>query len=168
MAKISGNFGSQQTGNGVVQLLSPLGLVWRRAIEWGGTTALGSDGVSITFDNSNLPMEGHVVKVDTDGKAAAVAAGETDANLSLGVVWTGYDQHDSGAIDTITMIDGGYFLFDVDASLVEAAVAGQALYWSASVNQFTDDATGAYAVGVCEQTGMSRGGKTFTRIKWTR
>tara|TARA_R110000824_G_scaffold235549_1_gene424337 strand:- start:49 stop:552 length:504 start_codon:yes stop_codon:yes gene_type:complete len=167
MAKISGNFGSGQTTNGVLELLSPLAMVWRRAIEWGGTSALDSDGVSITFTNTNLPKEGQVVKVNSSGKAIAVAAGD-DTNESYGVVWTGYDQSDSGAVDTITMLDSGYMLFDVDASLVHSATAGALMYFSASVQKWTTTTTDAVAHGVCEQTAIVRGGKTFTRIKWTR
>lgn len=168
MVKLSGNFGSQQTANGVVELLSPLTMIWRRPIEWGGTSALGSDGVSVTFTNTNLPKEGEVVKIGTDGKAAYLTGAETDANMSLGLVWTGYEQHDSGAVDTITMIDSNYMLFDVDASRIDSATAGEAIYWSASAKQFTTDTTSAYAVGVCEMTGTVRGGNTFTRIKWSR
>ena len=60
MAKITGDFGSSQKANGVVELLSPLAMVWRRPLEWGGTSSLGSDGVSVTFTNTNLPKEGEI------------------------------------------------------------------------------------------------------------
>ena len=171
MAKISGNFGSGQTANGVLELLSPLAMVWRRAIEWGGTSALGSDGVSVTFTNTNLPKEGQVVAINTSGKAVAMAGTDTGdlAVESYGVVWTGYDQADSGAVDTITVLQGGFMLFDVDASLVSGTpTAGGAAYYSASINKWTSATTGgALSFGTIEQTGIVRGGQTFTRIKWS-
>lgn len=179
MAKISGNFGSGQTSNGVVEILSPLAGVWRRPIEWGGDSSLGSDGVSVTFTNTNLPEEGQVVEVGTDGTAdhcAALTGTETDLlrKASLGLVWTGKDQHDSGAVNTFTMIDGSNFLFDVSAGRVGSTLAaGKRALWDRVNKKFesTDNASGAtsmYNIGVVEQIGIARGGQTFARIKWTR
>jgi len=176
MAKLTGEFGSSQKANGVVELLSPLAMVWRRPIEWGGTSSLGSDGVSVTFTNTNLPKEGEVVYVFTDGTAKAAAdltAADTGA-ASLGVVWTGYEQHDSGAIDTFTMIDGNYFLYDVSddrAKSGDPPVAGSLVYFDAGNKGYTDStgsgATHYHKIGTCEST-RTTGGTTYYRIKWSR
>jgi hypothetical protein len=179
MAKITGDFGSSQKANGVVELLSPLAMVWRRPLEWGGTSSLGSDGVSVTFTNTNLPKEGEIVYVYTDGTAKAavdLAAADTKA-ASLCLVWTGYEQHDSGAIDTFTTIEGNYFLYDVSDARVNAHVdtpiptAGALVYWAADEKVYTSLAsTGSdhyHSVGTCEST-RTAGGTTYYRIKWSR
>jgi hypothetical protein len=176
MAKISGNFGTGQTANGVVELLSPLAMVWRRPIEWGGTSSLGSNGVSVTFTNTNLPKEGEVIMVGTDGKATtpeALTAADTGA-ASLCVVWTGYEQNDSGAVDTLTVLDGGYFVFDISSDRVTSGtppVAGSLVYYDASVKEYTVTAGAGsdfnHNVGVCEGT-RTAAGATYYRIRWSR
>jgi hypothetical protein len=179
MAKMTGNFGSGQTVNGVVELISPLTMVWRRPIGWGGGTSMSSNGVSIVYDNTNLPLEGTVVLVQSDGDAnVTVNSGHASAydlqGLSLALVWTGYDQHDSGAIDTITVIDSGHFLFDVSPDRCTTGAepaAGTVVYYDSDVDKFTNDpgATTDYnhPVGVCEGE-RTASGLIYYRIKWTR
>lgn len=177
MVKLSGDYGSQQTTNGVVELLSPMAFVWRRAIEWGGTSALTSDGTSITFTNTNLPKEGEVVKIGSDGKATQTfgnLAVTDSGTTSLCLVWTGYEVADSGAQDTFTVLDGAYYLFELSSDRVNSGAApsaGTAVYYSANDKKFQNtNATGsykAYRVGVCEGT-VTRNSATYYRIRWNR
>lgn len=177
MVKISGDYGSQQTANGVVELLSPMHFIWRRALEWGGTTALGSDGTSVTFTNTNLPKEGELVMINSAGKAAQNGnLSVTDSGTtSLALVWTGYAVADAGAVDTITVVDGAYYLFEVSSDRVSSSMApaaGYLAFYDASQKKFygTDSAEGVkgtYRVGVCEGT-TTRGGATYYRLRWGR
>lgn len=177
MVKLSGDYGSQQTTNGVVEILSPMAFIWRRAISWGGTSALTSDGTSITFTNTNLPKEGELVKIASDGTATQTfgnLATTDSGTTSVAMVWTGYEVADSGAQDTFTIIDGAYYLFELSSDRINsgaAPAAGTFVYYSANDKKFQNaSASGSYftyKVGVCEGT-VTRNSATYYRIRWNR
>lgn len=181
MANISGNYGSQQTKNGVVELLTPLHLIWRRAIEWGGTAALGSDGISVTITTTNLPKEGEVVKINSSGKAVAVGgnlAATDSGTTSLALVWTGYEVADSAAVDVLTVIDAPRFLYEVSADRVNTTAglsSGHLVFWDSSISKYwghassglTNTTEHSYLVGICEGS-VTRNSATYYRIMWNR
>jgi hypothetical protein len=177
-----GNYGSQQTANGVVELLSPLQMVWRRGIEWGGTAALSSDGISVTVTSTNLPKEGHVVKINSSGKAVALSANmaTTDSGTtSLALVWVGYEVSDAAASDVVTVIDAPWYLFEISSDRVDAAYtlsAGRYVYYDGASQVFyglDNTASGktastyGYACGVSEGA-TTRNGSTYYRVRWNR
>jgi len=177
-----GDYGSQQTANGVVELLSPLQMVWRRGIEWGGTAALSSDGISVTVTSTNLPKEGNLVRINSSGKAVSLTenlATTDSGTTSLALVWVGYEVSDAAASDVITVIDAPWYLFEISSERVSASyalTAGFLVYYDGAANLFYGEeftasgktnSTYGYHCGVSEGA-ATRNGSTYFRVRWNR
>lgn len=168
-----GQYGSLQgttaasTTGGVVQLLTPLSMVWRREVPLSSTAGLVSANTgtgALQFDetDTDIPLEGQWVKLAFSSSREVASLQATSGGFGY-LVYAGRDRKDITATSGLTVLIGAYV---GQTNRYEAAVASASFgdYLSISTNSILQVATANHkAVAVFEGT-VTRNGVTYVQF----
>lgn len=165
-------FGSQQTANGVVNLLTPLTMVWRRDVPVDSSSFISADTskgaleFSTDTTGAHAILEGEWVILDASSGEASI----DDAGGNMGyMVWAGTDRQDIASSGGITILCGSYIAEVSEENFDDGGTYnyGTPLYIGTGswVGKLTSTDPGSGVVVARIEGSTTRNGKVYYRIR---